>query len=242
MLKRVLPVFWLISCLLFFFSKGVLSSAFAQNELVFLEKAPKVNFTTAPLILLLHGMGADEKDLWFIAQQLPQNYRILSLRAPYRHESGGYRWFEIQFSSQGKVMNYGQAQQSCQSILRFLNSYLKQNGLLPQSIYVIGFSQGAMMGFLLLHSSSQIVGHAAIGGMIFPELVQELKSSTLANKNVWIAHGTRDEIIPVQAARYARQILQNLGVNLSYHEFPVGHHITPDILHALLAWLQKKVR
>jgi phospholipase/carboxylesterase len=218
------------------------SISFAQAGYYFQEKAPVGNNPNAPLILLLHGMGADEKDLWFIADKLPSHCRVVSLRAPHNHEGGGYRWFRIQYTHEGKVIDYNQALQSRQMIINFLESFQQKNGYQPTGIYVIGFSQGAMMGFTLLSGLPNVLGHISLGGLIFPELLNEFKPHILANKNVFIGHGSRDFIVPVEEARKARQILQEAGIKPSYNEYPVGHQITPDMLSALLLWLQQKIK
>lgn len=227
--------------LLVFFLSGY-AGADAQTGYHFLEKAPIGNSPTAPLLLLLHGMGADEKDLWFIAEKAPAHCRVVSLRAPYKHVDGGYRWFEIRYTQEGKTLNFSQALQSRQTILNFLESYRMKNGLKPSGIYVIGFSQGAMMGFTLLSGLPEVIGHASLGGLIFPELISELKPSALANKSVFIGHGTRDAIVPVEEARKARQILQEAGLKPSYNEYAAGHQIIPEMLNALLLWLQQKTK
>jgi phospholipase/carboxylesterase len=218
------------------------SLAFAQTGYYFQEKAPPGNNPNAPLILLLHGMGADEKDLWFITDKLPPHCRVVSLRAPHKHEGGGYRWFRIEYANEGKVMDYNQALQSRQNIIHFLESFQQKNGYQPAGIYVIGFSQGAMMGFTLLSGLPNVLGHASLGGLIFPGLLNEFKPHILANKNVFIGHGVQDVIVPVEEARKARQILQEAGLKPSYNEYAAGHQITPDMLSALLLWLQQKIK
>jgi phospholipase/carboxylesterase len=221
---------------------SVVSIAFTQTEYYFQEKTPAGNNPNAPLVLLLHGMGADEKDLWFMADKLPSYCRVVSLRAPYKHEGGGYRWFRIQYTHEGKVMDYNQALQSRQTIIDFLESFQQKNGYQPAGIYVIGFSQGAMMGFTLLSGLPNVLGHVSLGGLIFPELLNEFKPQALAHKNVFIGHGSRDAIVPVEEARKARQILQQAGIKPSYNEYIAGHQITPDMLSALLLWLQQKIK
>ena len=74
----------------------------------------------APLLLLLHGVGSNEKDLFSFANQLPDQFLVVSARGPYTLETGRYAWYQVDFSTGKPVVQMDQEERSRRMILQFI--------------------------------------------------------------------------------------------------------------------------
>ena len=70
--------------------------AFSLHHLV---REPKIKLDQNPLLLLLHGYGSNEEDLFSFASELPDEYYVISARAPYDLMYGSYAWYAINFDA-----------------------------------------------------------------------------------------------------------------------------------------------
>jgi phospholipase/carboxylesterase len=181
-----------------------------------------------PLVIVMHGIGADANDLVDIAPYLDHGYRFLFPNAPKPFDmdggmSFGFTWFD------GWPAEPESFRESRQLILEFVDQALAQYPTPPGKVILCGFSQGAMMaldtGF---HTEKPIAGIVCMSGALNEEDLPPFK-----NVPVLIVHGTADDRIPVNKARRARAVLEEHGVDTTYHEFPMGHHVTDESLQAV---------
>src|SRR5215813_4755144 len=98
-----------------------------------------------PLLILLHGYGSNEHDLFGLAPYLDRRFQIVSARAPHILMPGGYAWFELGWTATDIVINVEQAEQSRALLIRFIAEALAAYGGDPAHVYLVGFSQGAIM-------------------------------------------------------------------------------------------------
>src|SRR5258708_18018051 len=104
-----------------------------------------VETSTPPLLLLLHGVGSNEHDLFALAPFLDERFLIISVRAPNTQAPGSYAWFEVDFTPQGPVINPAQAEASRKALIAFLAQPLPTHNADPKQVYLMRFSQGAIM-------------------------------------------------------------------------------------------------
>lgn len=106
-------------------------------------------------------------------------------------------------------------------------------------VYLGGFSQGAIMSYSIgLTQPQAINGVVALSGRLLSEIRPLVKKSDeLSTLKVFVAHGTQDQTLGISYAKDAQKYLQDLGVRLSYHEYPAGHQINESILKDLRNWL-----
>ena len=195
--------------------------------------------TTPPLLLLLHGVGSNEEDLFGLAPYLDPRFLIVSARAPFALDYGGYGWFRIEFTPHGMVADVEQAKKSLSMLPSFIDELVETYGADGRRVYLAGFSQGAMMSLaLLLTRPEKIAGLAAMSGR-FPRQVLELEPDreALAGKPVLITHGLYDPVIPVDDGRAARDYLSGLPVELTYREYPMQHEVSMESLRDVARWL-----
>lgn len=208
-----------------------------ELALKYLVKEPTIKSGKKKAIILLHGVGSNEGDLFSLADQLRGEYYIISPRGKYTLSNGSYAWYDVDFSTGKPVFNKEQELQSRETILLFMKQVKEKYGL--DEIYLGGFSQGAIMSFSigLLHPE-KVKGIICMSGRILQEIRSDVKNvKGLNNLNVFLAHGTQDATLPVTFAREAKTYLEELHTRLSYHEFNMGHQITMDVLNELKKWL-----
>src|SRR5690606_31164024 len=119
-----------------------------SNSLYYLIREPKVKQEKNPLILLLHGYGSNEEDLFSFAGQLPEEYYIISARAPYHIPPYGNAWYAINFDSDmNKFSDDNQAIESRELIVKFIDELIDQYPIDAQKVTLLGFSQGAILSY-----------------------------------------------------------------------------------------------
>ena len=117
---------------------------------------PKNKSDKPPLLLMLHGFGSHEQDLFSMAPMLNEDCLIVSARAPLTLPWGGYAWYEIEFDNSGaKKSNVPQAKESLETILKFIDEVHKAYGTDPEKTHLFGFSQGCILSYALALSHPQ---------------------------------------------------------------------------------------
>ncbi len=215
-------------------------AATAALSLVHLKRAPHAHGTgKPPLLLLLHGVGSNERDLFRFAEALDPRFLVLSVRAPLVRGPESFAWFNVQILPQGNAIDPEQLRESRDRLLTFIAEAVEAYGADAERAYLLGFSQGAIMSLTTLLSSPRtLAGIAALNGRIPPEVIPWIApQADLAGTPVLVIHGTLDSVIPIEYARRAREVLQALPVDLTYIEYPQPHTIGERTLAAALAWL-----
>jgi phospholipase/carboxylesterase len=207
-----------------------------------IERKPRQGGGPAPLLLLLHGYGASEHDLFDFADYVDPRFHVVSARAPLALPWGGYAWYQLGGAPGRLVPDAATRASGLDLIERFVPSLPGRLGTDPGRTYVLGFSQGAIMGLALaLRRPEALAGLIPVSGYMDPELMPEVLPEALAGLPILQLHGTYDEVIPVAAAHMTRDLLAGLPVRHSYREYPVGHGIHPDGLQAIKEWLDERL-
>jgi phospholipase/carboxylesterase len=212
-------------------------------SLQYLVKEPKIKLEKNPLLLLLHGYGSNEQDLFSFAAELPEEYYIVSARAPYNLQYGSYAWYAINFDAdQNKFSDNDQAIISRDLIAKFIDELIDNYPIDAKNVTLIGFSQGTILSYAVaLSHPEKIQRVVAMSGYINLEILEEnyLKNS-FSNLKIFASHGTADQVIPVEWGRKAKPFLENLGIITTYKEYPVGHGVSPQIFYDFKNWLLEK--
>lgn len=211
-------------------------------SLYHLVRQPKVKKDKNPLLLLLHGYGSNEEDLFSFAEQLPGEYLIVSARAPYSIPPYGNAWYAINFDAgMNKFSDEVQAVASRDLISKFIDELIEAYPVDKEKITLIGFSQGAILSYAVaLTYPKKIQRVAALSGYLNTEIAgKEYRKDELAKLKLFISHGTADQVIPVDWARKAPEFFRDLGIEPEYHEYPVGHGVAPQNFYDLLSWMEK---
>ncbi len=192
-----------------------------------------------PLLILLHGIGADENDLFGLAPFLDERFFIVSARAPFTLPYGGYAWFEI-YMEPGKIsINVKQFEESKAMILEFVNELIEEHGLDAERVYLCGFSQGAMMSLsCALTKPEMFAGLVCMSGRSSPEMLPaENDFDKLKDFSIFVTHGINDPVLPIENGRATKEILSRLPVDLKYKEYDMAHEISQESLTDVSEWL-----
>lgn len=191
-----------------------------------------------PLVIVLHGRGADMNDLADIAPLLDRGgYRFVFPNAPHAFEAApgmifGRSWFD------GWPPTRSSMDDARARLLQFIDEIAGRLQTPAGKIILSGFSQGGVMSFdAAFRTKQQIAGIVSMSGAIFENEVPA--PVTWPKVPVLIVHGTADDMIPVLAARRARRFLESNGIEPEYHEFPMGHHVTPESLDVVATFMEK---
>ncbi len=204
----------------------------------------------APLLILLHGVGSNESDLLGLAPHLDRRFHLLSLRAPHRLAPGSFAWFEVEFLPQGPLINPAQAEESRRLLIEFLQAAPTYYALDSERIWLLGFSQGAIMSLALALTQPDLpAGVVAISGRTLPELFAEEGplSGHLANPDalrdfpLMLVHGISDQVLSISYARDTRQRFSRYPVDLTYREYDMGHSISQESLADVSSWLSGRL-
>ncbi|WP_299685329.1 alpha/beta fold hydrolase [uncultured Dokdonia sp.] len=207
-----------------------------------IQKPTKEIDGKAPLLLLLHGYGSDENDLFSFASELPEHYFIISARAPIPMQPYGNAWYAISIDHDGvKTSDNEAAIVSRDLITKFITEAVKEYDLDPYNVTLLGFSQGTILSYAVALSYPEKVKNViGLSGYINEEIINLQSIASYAHLNIYNSHGTVDQVIPIDAARKTPNYLINLGIESTLSEFPVGHGVHPTNFYEFKEWLLKR--
>ncbi|QJP35134.1 phospholipase [Nonlabens sp. Ci31] len=203
----------------------------------------------APLLLLLHGYGSNEEDLFSFAPEISEDIFIVSARAPYEMPPQGAAWYAINFdASGGKFSDNDQARESMVKITSFLEELKATYSIDPGNMNVLGFSQGAILAYgLSLSQPGLFQNVVAMSGYVNEDLIAgrsgleaRFRKSEIKT-NYFISHGTVDQVIPYQWAKKAPQIMEEIHADYMFKEYPIGHGVSRDNFYDMKEWLEKRI-
>jgi len=192
----------------------------------------------SPLIVLLHGYGSNEKDLFSFKEFLPNDATIVSLRAPLELFQNMYAWYQIYFENNVKSFDEKSAFSSKNLIIDKIKQISKEYNCDDERITLIGFSQGAILGFsVALMKNNLIKNLVALSGYVEEKIID---FSSMSFPNIYISHGINDDVIPHLDSKKTLQILNKNKINYDYYEFNQGHGVNMDNLNSFLKWIKDK--
>jgi len=205
---------------------------------------PSLIKKNAPLLVLLHGYGSDESDLFSFAEELPNELFIISLRAPHKLQPYGNAWYAINFDAQQNKWNdIEQAQEAMKIIVSCIEQACTQYDLDKNNVSLLGFSQGCILSMALAINHPELIKNViGLSGYICKEFIEEHRTKKdFSHLNFYCSHGSSDQVIPVDWARETPNFLTEKGIKHTYSEFPVGHGVAPQNFFEFRKWLIERV-
>lgn len=209
--------------------------------LTFLKRPATSNAPRPWLLVLLHGVGSNEQDLFALSAQIPDRYYVLSLRAPYRMAPGAFAWFDYSIEpGGGRRIDETQEAASRALLAQVVESASEQLDIPPERVLVAGFSQGACMALSLLLTQPELMRAAIVwhGRLMEQALAAAAPPDALSGHALWVSHGTHDDVIPIAHAQSIAHHVATLPLTLTYREFPSAHEIRPSELAACVSWME----
>lgn len=212
-----------------------------SNDLHYIVREPSGLANHAPVLLLLHGYGSNEDDLFSFSDQIPGHWLIVSVRAPIVMSEKQFRWYDVK-RVDGKIrLNFEDEERSRKALIECVDHVVKKYNADGNRVVVAGFSQGANMSLALaLTEPDKIHAAGCFSGRFLEEVTPLItKKEALQSKQVFIAHGTEDKMLPIDYANENQKNLQSMGVKVTLSTDEIGHSISSKQLTAFVEWLTK---
>jgi len=198
----------------------------------------------APLLIMMHGYGSDENDLFSFSSELPEELFIISVRAPHAMQPYGNAWYAINFDeNQGKWSDNEQAKQSRDLIAKFIDEAIAEYPVNKNNVTLLGFSQGTILSYAVaLTYPEKVKNVIALSGYVNKDiLLEDINKKDFSKLDFYCSHGSVDQVIPVAWARQTSPFLNSLHIKHKYSEFPVGHGVAPQNFYELKNWLSTRI-
>lgn len=198
----------------------------------------------ASLLIMCHGYGSDENDLFSFASELPEELFIISVRAPYPMQPYGNAWYNINFDADfNKWNDVEQAVKSRDLIAEFIDYACAKYPVNSKNVTLLGFSQGTILSYAVaLTYPEKVKNIIALSGYIDEKMLPtKLEAKDYSHLRFYCSHGSVDQVIPVDWARRAPKFLNTLNIENTYSEFPVGHGVAPQNFYEFRTWLNDKL-
>jgi phospholipase/carboxylesterase len=193
-------------------------------------------------LVLFHGRGADEHDLFPLLDLLDRQRRLLgvTMRGPLELPPGGSHWYIVR---QVGFPDRDTFNSTYEAVTAALDDLLAEHAVPHERTALGGFSQGAVMSYALGLGTGRPrpAGILALSGFLPTVEGFSLDLDGAAGLPVAIGHGEYDPVISVEFGRDARDQLRNAGAEVTYRESPMPHTIDPGFMRDLPAWLSGAV-
>ena len=207
-------------------------------------RLPKIQSTNPPLLLLLHGLGSNEKDLFSFAEYLDPSLIIVAARAPIHLRENSYSWFNLQREGDGWTYGFEQVEHSSNELIDYIDQLVKHYSADRQKIFLGGFSQGAIMSLATgLTNPDKIKGIICLSGRLYPELKQKIPNSKkLQDLEIFISHGKQDKVLPYADIVSDVEYLNSVGLQPTVKYYEAAHTISQDNFRDMISWITSQLK
>jgi phospholipase/carboxylesterase len=187
-----------------------------------------------PVFLMLHGWTGDENSMWVFTPRLPSHGLFIAPRGLYPAPQGGYAWVSAH-NSWPRLEHFEPA---VNALLQLLTA-ARFPAADFSNLHLIGFSQGAALAYAFtLSHPEQVASLSALSGFLPEGFPLETTSRRLAGLPVFITHGIKDGLVPVERARQAASFLEQQGAKVTYCEHDVGHKLSAGCFRGLATFFK----
>lgn len=202
---------------------------------------------TGSVVVFLHGYGADGHDLLGLSDPLAPHLPDTVFVAPNAPERctinpAGYQWFPIPYidgSSEEEAANG--LITAAADLNAFLDGVLEEEGIAPDQMILVGFSQGTMMALQVApRRAAAVAGVAGFSGRLLQP--EALEDEAVSRPPVLLLHGDQDDVVPPESLPEAANALTAAGFEVYVHVMKgTAHGIAPDGLSVALAFIREKL-
>ncbi|MCM3567953.1 alpha/beta hydrolase [Neobacillus mesonae] len=191
-----------------------------------------------PALFVMHGMGTNEYDMLSLVDGLEDIFYIFSIRG-HLNQGQGYAFFTIQGYGKPhrKVFDEG-----INKLTHFIEFASQNYSLDPSRLYLMGFSQGAIVSMTLGLTLPAIKGVVALSGYIPVFVKEEYKINPNKNLAVFISHGEYDQALPYEWGRENNEYFTGLGLPVTFKSYPEGHTVSEKNVLDFREWLLNDVQ
>ncbi len=211
-----------------------------MSKLHYLKRIPKKE--NPPLLVLLHGYGSNEHDLFSFSNELSGELLIISVQAPFTISFGSYAWYSIDFDSvSGKFSDVKQARESIEKIALFIDEVQNKYSTNKKKTFILGFSQGATLSYSLSFFYPNLVQHViALSGYINKDLLPKNFPNKITT-DYYCSHGIADQVLPIDWARKSKKLLETYNFKHKYEEYQTGHNLSQQNFFSFKKWIEERL-
>lgn len=194
-----------------------------------------------PVVVLLHGRGADRTDLFSLRHSLPRTWAVVAPDAPFAAAPWGYgpgrAWYRYMGGTTPEPESFAESINAIEQLLKELPSTL---GREPGSIALGGFSQGGTvsLAYALTHPDL-VLNVLNFSGFLADHPAVTASPESVRNARIFWGHGTADPAIPFAFAVAGREALRGAGADLRTRDYDIGHSISSEELADAVTWLSE---
>jgi phospholipase/carboxylesterase len=187
-----------------------------------------------PSLFIMHGIGSNEQNMLSLVNGLEEQFYIFSIRG-HLSQPPGFAYFTIQ--------GYGKPHrevfdEGVSKLTSFIDYACEQYPLDKSHLYLLGFSQGAILAMTLgLTLGSKIKGIVALSGYIPAFVKEEYKVKPVDEVSVFISHGEMDQVLPFEWGIANEEYFRGLGAEVTFKTYPEGHTVSLRNLQDFTNWL-----
>ena len=196
------------------------------------------------LLVLLHGFGSNEDDLYALERFFPENYIIVTPQAPVTIGKGRYQWYALERTDKNKTEgNQNDLTASMELMQQLVEQLQETYEVSAERTFITGFSQGAIMSYHLgLIHPELMKGIGAWSGTIYDSLKERMKKKKAGNLQLFIAHGDQDIVIPYTEAEQSASWLEKKGYKPEFHGYKgMAHSVSAEELNDFLTFIEKNL-
>ena len=216
--------------------------------MIYCISRPPIESEKPPVLVVLHGYGADEHDLMPIAESVAAGSRflIISVQAPIALPPG-YAWYHLEQTEMGIVPDDLSRHESEDLLAHSLRSIIEQEGGDPERVVLMGFSQGAAICYSLLtvyqleNYGLKVQAAIMMSGYLPRDILGPLSRKQFDGFPFFISHGEFDDLVPSMAMNEAETLLTQQGAHVTARMYAAGHRVLPETVSDITKWLSKEI-
>jgi phospholipase/carboxylesterase len=191
---------------------------------------------TYPALFVMHGIGSNEQNMLSLVKGLEEQFYIFSIRG-HLEQSPGYAYFTIQGYGKPHREVFDQA---ISKLTNFIDYASEQYPLDLSQLYLLGFSQGAILSMSLgLTLGNRIKGIIALSGYIPGFVKDEYNVKPVNQMSLFISHGVMDQVLPYEWGVANNEYFQGLGATVTFKTYQEGHTVSLQNFQDYMDWLQE---
>ncbi|ULT54710.1 dienelactone hydrolase family protein [Neobacillus drentensis] len=193
---------------------------------------------TYPALFLLHGIGSNEQNMLPLVDELENQFFIFSIRG-HLPQPPGYAFFTIE--------GYGKPHRTVfdegvNKLISFLDYACSKYPIDEKQIFLLGFSQGAILSMTLgLTLGQRIKGIVALSGYIPAFVEEEYIIKSVENLSIFISHGEMDQVLPFEWGVANDEYFRKLGAAVTFRTYPVGHTVSAENHQDFIKWISEQL-
>ncbi|MEC1525018.1 esterase [Neobacillus niacini] len=192
-----------------------------------------------PALFIMHGIGSNEQNMLSLVNGLEERFYIFSIRG-HLSQPPGFAFFTIE--------GYGKPHrevfdEGVTKLTNFVDYTCEQYPLDTSQLYLLGFSQGAILAMTLgLTLGDKIKGVVALSGYIPAFVKEEYEIKAVNELSVFISHGEMDQVLPYEWGLANNEYFRQLGANVTFKTYVEGHSVSKSNLQDFTNWLLEDLK